>query len=66
MYRSIEMVIPSKEENNAVKTLDRLDVLNYNYSSTSNSLSRFKIIIKQENADNIRSSSKSIFLPRMF
>ena len=46
MYRSIEMVIPSYEENNVVKTINGLDVHNYNYLSISNSLSRFKICNK--------------------
>jgi uncharacterized hydrophobic protein (TIGR00341 family) len=53
MYRSIEMVIPSNEENNAINTINDLDVLNFNYLSISNSLSHFKIIIKQENTEKV-------------
>ena len=47
------MVIPTDEMNNAVKTLNSLDVLNYNYSNISHSLSRFNIVVKQENTENI-------------
>jgi len=61
MYRSVEMVIPRNEENNALKTLDSLDVLNYNYSSISNSLSRFKIIAKQENTEKILETLQNQF-----
>jgi len=53
MYRSIEMIIHNNEKDNVVKTLDSLDLLNYNYSSISNSLTRFNIVVKQENTEKI-------------